>query len=172
MPNSFWILYRSSYDDFKSKLTHNVIDLNTKNEFGKTFLHYEEDIKKIKLALKHGADINIQDDENGDTPLMRSISEKPLLFKFLLDNGSDIEIKNKAGRNIHDEIIHEFDVISDSHTCNCNLPMQHKKCRKCKWYDELNEMKDYLDNHVNKKITLFELMKPCLEESDKQRRFQ
>lgn len=36
----------------------------------------------------------------------------------------------------------------------------------------LYEQRDLLDNHMKKSITLFELMKPHLEESNKKRRFQ
>lgn len=171
MSCSAWVLSKLDYDSFKTDIVSGV-DLNAKNSFGKSFLHYERDIRKVKLALKHGADINIQDDIEGYTPLMASIASRPSLFIFLLENGADITIKNKYCRDVFEEIIHEFDAIYEHHVCNCNLPKQHGKCRKCVWFDELHEIQDYLYNYVNKRITLFELMKPCLEESDKQRRFQ
>jgi len=171
MTCSAGVLSRLDYDSFKINMVSGV-DLNAKNAFGKCFLHYEKDIRKVKLALKHGANINIQDDVEGYTPLMSSIATRPGLFKFLLENGADITIKNKYCRDVFEEIIHEFDVIYKNYVCNCNLPKQHKKCRKCVWFDELYEIQDYLYNHVNKRITLFDLMLPCLEESDKKRRFQ
>jgi len=41
-----------------------------------------------------------------------------------------------------------------------------------RWYDILSQQIDLLSNHKNKKLTLFDIMLPWLDKSDKKVRFQ
>jgi len=161
------------YDKLE-EIFKNGFDLNTKNVHGKTFLFYQSKIEKIDLALRYGADINVQASYNGDTLLMNSIGSKSDAFKFILDNGSDITIKNRNGNDIHKELKQEIKTICENYECNCyreNFFKKDKKCFKCTSLDDLYDMQDYLDNYINKRISLFEIMIPCLEEDNKKQRF-
>ena len=71
-------------------------------EFGKTpfFMACECcPLEQVELMLKYGAHIDTQDN-NGDTPLHVSIKNRELnTAKWLMVNGADLNIKNKAGRS-------------------------------------------------------------------------
>jgi ankyrin repeat protein len=65
-------------------------------------------IKKTKLFLEHGIDIN-QKDKSGDTPLIYVIKYNDLVnyntagyIQFLLKSGADINIKDKNGKTAFD----------------------------------------------------------------------
>ena len=52
----------------------------------------------MRTLLEQGADINIQDEKNKDTPLHRSIWYGRFeVFKLLLEKGADVQKKNKYG---------------------------------------------------------------------------
>lgn len=52
------------------------------------------DLKKVKLLLSKGADLNYRDDE-GFTALMLSITnERSDIFRYLLDQGADVNIED------------------------------------------------------------------------------
>ena len=61
-------------------------------------------IDLIKLLIEKGADINEQDDQRGETPLMTAaradIRGKEQLIDFLIKSGADINITDKNGNNV------------------------------------------------------------------------
>lgn len=59
-----------------------------------------DDVDGVKKAIKKGANINYQDDQSGQTPLMgATLSGKIGIVKHLLDIGADHEIGEMAGYN-------------------------------------------------------------------------
>ena len=90
----------------KDRLTEWLIseetDVNAKDEFGCTLLHDAVRTKKtdaINILLKHGADINAQDN-NGNTPLFTAIrrSANSKVIDILLKHNADVNIANNAGQ--------------------------------------------------------------------------
>lgn len=54
-----------------------------------------QNIIVVDLILKHSADINVQADFNGNSPLHTAVLvEKHLIVKLLLENGANVDIKN------------------------------------------------------------------------------
>lgn len=161
------------YDELE-EIFKNGFDLNTKNVHGKSFLFYQSKIEKVELALRYGADINIQATYNGDTPLMQSIASNSDMFKFMLDNGSDITLKNRNGCDIRKELKQEIKIMCENYDCNChreNFMEKDKKCFRCGSLDDLYVMQDYLENYIKKRISLFEIMFDELNLNNKKQRF-
>ena len=82
------------------------IDLNKKDEKGKTILFTlvaKRKLEAIKLIVKSGAIIDIED-KFSKTVLDEACQRSDgLMVRFLLDNGFDINRKNSMGRTIcHD----------------------------------------------------------------------
>ena len=74
------------------------VNVNLKNSDGRSVLHTAVLFCPglINLLLEKGADINIQEDKQGDTPLHVAIKHNRLkAIKILIENGSDINAKNK-----------------------------------------------------------------------------
>ena len=56
----------------------------------------------VSYMLQNGANVNIQD-KFGNTPLMRTDRATPTeLLRILLENGTDVDIKNIAGVSFRD----------------------------------------------------------------------
>ena len=64
------------------------------------------DTELLKCVFSYGAEVNAADAETGDTALMllvrRPYGESETLIKFLLDNGADTSLSNKAGKTALD----------------------------------------------------------------------
>lgn len=71
------------------------VDINTPNRYGKTALHFVQDVETAKKLIQLGADIH-QTDRDGFTPFMSHIQEEsnPALVKTLLEAGSDLVISD------------------------------------------------------------------------------
>ena len=55
-------------------------------------------VERVKAALAEGANINVQDELNGQTPLMRAtLHGWSSMVTFLLDQGADVNIGEKDG---------------------------------------------------------------------------
>jgi ankyrin repeat protein len=52
----------------------------------------------IEFLIKKGADVNFQEPNKGETPLMMAAEfEDPALAEVLIDNGADLSLTNKNG---------------------------------------------------------------------------
>ncbi len=70
--------------------------------------HKSEDLKSIKLLLMGKADVNVKKLETQTTPLHYAVCyDKIKLAEILLNNGADILIKNKKGKDVKDFIYSE-----------------------------------------------------------------
>jgi|LakMenEpi03Aug12_release.lakeMendotaPanAssembly.Ray.scaffolds.fasta_scaffold356995_2 ankyrin repeat protein len=82
------------------------LDVNSKNFDGKTALHLaaeKESISLLRLLMEYSADIH-SEDNFGNQPLWVSVFnasageiEKLVIVTFLLENGADVNHKNKHG---------------------------------------------------------------------------
>lgn len=73
-------------------------DVNYQNKFGFTALMLARyDVEILNLLIKAGAKINPQD-KNGNTAIFYAITDEDVnKLKYLLENGADTKVKNKAG---------------------------------------------------------------------------
>lgn len=107
------------YESFK-KLMELGVDIDAKDKEEQTPLHYAAIFKNFeigKLLIDAGAEIDAED-INGNTPLWRSVmyfrGEDTLLklIKAFLNNGADINKKNKHDSSPKDVIIDTKESIS------------------------------------------------------------
>ncbi len=85
----------------KESAKRNVNYINTKDNSGKTPLHYaieNNNTKLTELLIKNGADINTKDN-SGKTPLHYAIeNNNTKLTELLIKNGADINTKDNSGK--------------------------------------------------------------------------
>lgn len=78
------------------------VDIHVKNLYGWSALRtaFEDGHLEIaKLLMEHEANVNIQDDEDGDTPLHWACGSGSLeKVRFLVDKGAHINIQNHTGK--------------------------------------------------------------------------
>ena len=77
-------------------------DVNAKDEYGRTALHYalyerQTAMQKIKMLIAAGADVNAED-KGGKTPLMRAKTAEQM--QVLIDAGADVYAKDKEGYGV------------------------------------------------------------------------
>ena len=106
-------LLKSTVDaDKVQKLINNGIDINQRDEKGRTFLFSlasKRKIDAIKILLKNKIDINIEDDY-GKTVLAEAVSKGDgMMIRFLLDNGASVNHKNSSNRTIIQDVALEGD---------------------------------------------------------------
>ena len=106
-------------------LIENGADVNIKNKTGKTTLmynlqnvEYDKDLEIFKLLIRKDNQINSKDD-NGETPLTLYVTCNRVKIRYditllLLDNKSDIYIKNNEGKNV-------LNIIKDEIIDDCRL---------------------------------------------------
>ena len=72
-------------------------DVNARDEFGWTPLHYAETADMAKVLIDRGADVNARDDE-GHTPLHRAARyDRHDVAELLIEAGADINARTKSG---------------------------------------------------------------------------
>lgn len=106
-------LLKSTLDKNKvQKLINDGIDINQRDEKGRTFLFSlasKRKIDAIKILLENKIDINIEDDY-GKTVLAEAVSKGDgMMIRFLLDNGASINHKNSSNRTIIQDVALEGD---------------------------------------------------------------
>lgn len=167
-------------------------DVNKPDIKGFSFMQRVGTKKQLDIALKYGGDINLKD-KYGLTPLFWAVicdNGDPFgkvydiyvgRFKTLLKKGADFRHKENNGLTIVEFIQCEKEKVI-GHKCMCHTfkwfanadgsdISEDAKCRRCGNIEDLSEMQHILNNHCKKHETLFDLVKPILEESDKKRRF-
>ncbi len=87
--------YPSSVEQMKMLIAAGA-DVNAKDEYGRTALHYalyerQTAMQKIKMLIDAGADVNAEDKE-GETPLMHATAEQ---MKVLIAAGANVNAKDK-----------------------------------------------------------------------------
>jgi ankyrin repeat protein len=103
-------LNKEDWDDIDASKVQDLIkrgaDVNSKNNYGLTPLHFssiENHIELAKLLLERGADVKAKDND-GYTPLhLASISNYIELAKLLIDRGADVNAKDNEGRTPFDK---------------------------------------------------------------------
>jgi hypothetical protein len=97
-------LYNFGHIKVAQKLIKYDADINAKNRFGSTPLHWAsrghhfKDGSILRLLLKHGGDVNARD-HTGLTPLHEASGHGPLeVVRLLLEYGADVEAKDDGGR--------------------------------------------------------------------------
>jgi ankyrin repeat protein len=95
------------------------VDVNAQSNSGYTPLHsrpfrYFNDPRFVRLLLDHGADPNIREREDGNTPLhLASQNGRTEIARLLVEHGASVEVQDNLGRTPldvaswwrHDEII-------------------------------------------------------------------
>ncbi|MBT3393777.1 MAG: hypothetical protein HN411_01535 [Waddliaceae bacterium] len=76
---------------------HGAVDINAKNDFGMTSLHYAVlggYVESVSILLENGANIDAQNIE-GYTPLhLAAIIRNPAIIKLLVEKGADVSAKS------------------------------------------------------------------------------
>jgi ankyrin repeat protein len=84
------------------------VNVNMQDKFGRTSLHWAEsrgDIDVCKILLDAGADVNIQEMENGQTALHSAIWKKDIkIAQMLLNAGAVVNLKDKKKRTVLKEV--------------------------------------------------------------------
>jgi len=81
--NVFDLIYRSQFEAVKSQVSKGVVNVNYRNDKGRTLLHYALLYNQIKIAeflISHGADLKAKD--NSGQKVENLIQEKcPYIFE-------------------------------------------------------------------------------------------
>ena len=87
--------------DIAETLIQNGADINAADKIGYTALHFaiEDNIKLVNLLIKHGASVNV-----GDNNLLRPLHLSAKMghteiTQILIDNGANVNAKNVSGGN-------------------------------------------------------------------------
>ncbi len=86
-----------------------ISDVNQKDDFGLTPLHLSVNYEYLditELLIVEGCDVNMPNFD-GEPPMFMISSSNKRLFKLLLENGADPNIKNCDGRTILDKAYEE-----------------------------------------------------------------
>ena len=136
-------------DDFAvvATLLKSGADPNELSSAGRAPLFYCKDIAPICLLEHYGADVNVTD-ESGNTPLatfLESNMEESSLQRavtFLIDAGTDVDMKNVEGRSARDIV---DSLASDAIKSAFAQGLDNVKRRKCTYEDKLSEQKANLN---------------------------
>ena len=100
-----WAVWKDHKDIVELLLVQGA-DVNAKNRYGQTPLHFTADCgfpkiadrEMVELLLTHGADVNAKSLKFGQTPLQWAVNEGCTeIVKSLLAHGADIHIKTDTG---------------------------------------------------------------------------
>jgi len=85
--------------DYVRTLVQNKANMNVKNAHDNTALHFAVEYKNLEIVtylLEQGADPDIQNTTNGDTPLILAADNgDEEMVKVFIRNGADVNIINK-----------------------------------------------------------------------------
>ena len=100
-------LYSDDHPDESLSVVEYLIekgaDVNAKNKYGYTSLHYATTLEVAKTLVEHGSDIESVDNDYGYTPLIwHSYYGRVAIVKYLLSVGANKEAKNKYGETAYD----------------------------------------------------------------------
>lgn len=75
------------------------LEINRRDENGKSLLLHTDDTEVVNFLLKNKADVNLQDND-GDCALLSAVrKEKHGVAEILLNNGADIDLRNREGES-------------------------------------------------------------------------
>jgi len=93
-------IHDAAYDGNIEAVQHHIAagtDVNAKNKYGLTPLHYAANKEIAELLIAEGADVNAKDD-NGSTPLHgAAVGGSKEVGKLLIAKGADVNAKQKGG---------------------------------------------------------------------------
>ena len=85
--------------DFLLEEAEEKSDVNARDFYNRIPLHesaFIGNIEVVRTLIRHGADVNAID-KSGNTPLHESRKRGHTVWKYLIDNGADLTIKNNRG---------------------------------------------------------------------------
>jgi hypothetical protein len=93
-------IHDAAYDGNIEAVQHHIAagtDVNAKNKYGLTPLHYAANKEIAELLIAEGADVNAKDD-NGSTPLHgAAVGGSKEVGELLIAKGADVNAKQKGG---------------------------------------------------------------------------
>lgn len=108
-------------------------DINRKNKFGKTPLHYARNSRIIKVLIEHKVNVNIRDN-NGRPPMYYYAIERERLgladAKSLINNGADATIIDNFGETAIDVFCNEYGATELHWWAGTGIVKQVDKCLK------------------------------------------
>lgn len=88
----------TQYSDSILKLVKYMVDhgldVNARDDFDRTPLHFAHDIEVVKYLVEHGADLSVRDDV-GRTPVQHCSDLK--VVKYMVEHGANVSTKDNSG---------------------------------------------------------------------------
>lgn len=139
-------------------------DVDIIDRYGKPFLHRvldhdRNDIKKIKLLIRYGVNVNARCRKTGDTALHKAVLfANDQVMKLLLENGANPLLINNQGFDVFD-ILHKKIELYESKICSCeHIGGKFMKCFTCMILPLAYDYKNVLNYYRNKNQTMFDMM--------------